>query len=242
MGERNDDRTPPQSPRRGTPLVERIRGDDAYGIVLLLIFLMLLGSAFVGDLRFVSLAVLVLQGGTLLFAQWTSRVPARVLEISAAAVVAGAIVSLVGHLPQHDQLVRLDLVVGALLSAGTILIIVRRIGLHPAVTGATILGAVCVYLLLGVVFAYLYRAIDAFAPPFFAHAGTASGTNFLYYSYSSLTTVGYGDLTAEPALGRMLSVTEALMGQLYLVTVVALVVGNIGRTREHVRSGRRPTR
>lgn len=219
------------------PFTERIRGDDAYGILLLLIFLMLLGSAFVGDRRFVSLAVVVLQGGTLLFAQWTSRVRPRVLEISAVAVIAGAVVSFVGHLPHHDQLVRLDLIVGALLSTGTILVIVRRVGLHPAVTGATILGAVCVYLLLGVVFAYIYRAIDAFAPPFFAHAQAASSTNFLYYSYTSLTTVGYGDLTASPALGRMLSVTEALMGQLYLVTVVALLVGNIGRARERLRPG-----
>lgn len=219
-------------------MAERIRGEDAYGVLLLLIFLTLLASAFVGDLRFVSLSVLVLQGGTLLFAQWTSRVQPRVLRISAAAILAGAIVSVLGHLPDHDQLVRLDLVVGAILSAGTILIIVRRIGLHPAVSGATILGAVCVYLLIGVAFAYTFRTMDALAPPFFAHDGTASSTNFLYYSYTSLTTVGYGDLTAQPALGRMLSVTEALMGQLYLVTVVALVVGNIGRTKEPLRPGR----
>lgn len=218
-------------------LPERIRGDDAYGIVLLLIFLTLLGSAFVDDLRFISLAVVVLQGGTLLFAQWTSQVHPRVLRISAAAILAGILVSFLGHLPEHDQLVRLDLVVGAVLAAGTILMIVRRIGLHPAVTGATILGAVCVYLLLGVVFAYLFRMIDAFAPPFFARDARASSTNVLYYSYASLTTVGYGDLTAESQLGRMLSVTEALIGQLYLVTVVALLVGNIGRPRERLRPG-----
>ena len=239
MAEREDDRTAPLAPRpgRGMSLAERIRGDDAYGFLLLLIFLTLLGSAFVGDLRFISVAVLVFQGGTLLFAQWTSRVRPRVLRISAAAILAGAIVSVLGHLPDHDQLVRLDLVVGAVLSAGTILIIVRRIGLHPAVTPASILGAVCVYLLLGEFFAYVFRTIEAVAPPFFAQDAPASSTNILYYSYTSLTTVGYGDLTAEPALGRMLSVTEALMGQLYLVTVVALLVGNIGRTRGRLLPG-----
>jgi voltage-gated potassium channel Kch len=55
--------------------------------------------------------------------------------------------------------------------------------------------------------------------------------DFLYFSYVTLTTVGYGDLTAAGDLGRMLAVTEALLGQLYLVTVVALVIGNIGRER-----------
>jgi Ion channel len=45
--------------------------------------------------------------------------------------------------------------------------------------------------------------------------------------------LGYGDLTAAGDLGRMLAVTEALLGQLYLVTVVAVVIGNIGRERSH---------
>ena len=53
----------------------------------------------------------------------------------------------------------------------------------------------------------------------------------LYFSFVSLTTVGYGDLTPISDLGRMIAVSEALIGQLFLVTVVALVVGNIGRTR-----------
>ena len=46
-----------------------------------------------------------------------------------------------------------------------------------------------------------------------------------------MSTVGYGDLTARGDLGRMLAVTEALIGQLYLVTIVALLVGNLGRAR-----------
>jgi len=53
----------------------------------------------------------------------------------------------------------------------------------------------------------------------------------MYYSFVTLTTVGYGDLTASTAIGRMLSVTEALVGQLYLVTVVAILVSNMGRSR-----------
>ena len=217
-------------------MAERIRGDDAYGIVLLLIFLTLLATALVGDLGILSLAALVLQGTTLLFAQWTSHARPRVLRISAAAILGGALVAILGHLPDHAQLNRLDLLVGAVLCAGTIVIVVRRVGLHPAVTGATILGAVCVYLLLGMFFAYVFRMIDVVAPPFFAQDAPASSTNLLYFSYASLTTVGYGDLTAEPAFGRMLAVSEALLGQLYLVTVVALLVGNVGRTRERIGS------
>ncbi len=57
-------------------------------------------------------------------------------------------------------------------------------------------------------------------------------SDFVYYSFVTLTTVGYGDLTASTGIGRMLSVTEALVGQLYLVTVVAILVSNLGRNRK----------
>ncbi len=53
----------------------------------------------------------------------------------------------------------------------------------------------------------------------------------LYFSFTTMTTVGFGDLTAAGDAGRMLAITEALLGQLYLVSVVALIVANLGRTR-----------
>jgi hypothetical protein len=48
--------------------------------------------------------------------------------------------------------------------------------------------------------------------------------SYLYFSFTTLTTVGFGDLTAGSDAGRMLAVMEALLGQLYLVTVVAFIV------------------
>jgi voltage-gated potassium channel Kch len=58
------------------------------------------------------------------------------------------------------------------------------------------------------------------------HAGR---DDFLYFSYSTLTTVGYGDLVAATNLGRSLAITEALLGQIYLVTVVAVIIANLRR-------------
>ncbi|MFM7551963.1 MAG: potassium channel family protein, partial [Actinomycetota bacterium] len=54
---------------------------------------------------------------------------------------------------------------------------------------------------------------------------------FLYFSYITLATVGYGDFTAADAVGRLLAMLEGLVGQLYLVTVLALIVSNLGRQR-----------
>ena len=59
----------------------------------------------------------------------------------------------------------------------------------------------------------------------------ASAVDYLYFSFTTITTVGYGDLTAQANVGRMLAVLEAILGQLYLITVVALVVQNLGQAR-----------
>ena len=59
----------------------------------------------------------------------------------------------------------------------------------------------------------------------------ASQRNLLYFSFVTITTVGYGDFTAATDLGRSLAITEALIGQIYLVTVVAAIVGGLGARR-----------
>jgi hypothetical protein len=75
--------------------------------------------------------------------------------------------------------------------------------------------------------------------PFFVTVAAPGAVDYLYFSYVTLTTVGYGDLTARGDAGRMLAVCEALLGQLYLVTVLALLVGNVGRPRPR-RAGPEP--
>jgi len=67
---------------------------------------------------------------------------------------------------------------------------------------------------------------------FFVQVQTPQTGDFVYFSYITITTTGYGDLTAASNFGRMLAASEALIGQLYLVSVVALLVGNVGRTVE----------
>jgi hypothetical protein len=62
----------------------------------------------------------------------------------------------------------------------------------------------------------------------FAGGQPATVSNCLYFSFTTLTTVGYGDLATRSSLGHTLSVFEALLGQIYLVTVVSLIVSNLG--------------
>jgi hypothetical protein len=94
-------------------------------------------------------------------------------------------------------------------------------------TMQTMFGVLCLYLLAGLLFAFLYGAVDLYSDsPLFA-SGADEPDDFLYFSFSTLTTTGYGDLVAATELGRSLAITEALLGQIYLVTVVALIVSNV---------------
>lgn len=84
------------------------------------------------------------------------------------------------------------------------------------------------YLLVGLMFAFVYVAIQNLGGgPFFASGAAATSPRSLYFSFVTLTTVGYGDFTARTNLGHTLSVTEALLGQIYLVTVVAVIVSHL---------------
>lgn len=108
--------------------------------------------------------------------------------------------------------------------------VVRSLRARQTVTLEAVFGVLCVYILVGMFFAFLYGSIDRLGgSPFFASGAPASVARCLYFSFTSLTTVGYGDLTARSNLGHTLSVSEALLGQIYLVTVVSLIVANLGR-------------
>ncbi len=87
-------------------------------------------------------------------------------------------------------------------------------------------GAVGVYLLLGVFWAGTYEIISYVAPAAFAAPGGAAPTQsaLLYFSFTTLTTTGYGDITAINPIVRMWSIFEAIIGTMYIATVIARLV------------------
>jgi hypothetical protein len=107
--------------------------------------------------------------------------------------------------------------------------VVRDLRTSGRVRIEAVSGVLSLYMLLGMLFAFVYGAIDRLTDePFFTGANNATVSSHLYFSFTTLTTVGYGDLVAESNLGRTLAIFEALLGQIYLVTVVSLIVGNLG--------------
>jgi hypothetical protein len=114
--------------------------------------------------------------------------------------------------------------VGLLVTA-TLPVTLRRILKHRRVTRETVLGALCAYVLVGLLFAFVYLAVNEFrSEPFFAQAGPHVQSEFLYFSFVALTTLGFGDLSPAVGLPQALTVLEALFGQVFLVTLVARLV------------------
>ena len=110
--------------------------------------------------------------------------------------------------------------------------VVRSLRMSGHVRLEAVMGVLALYMLLGMLFAFIYGAIDHLGgEPFFTQEAVATVSRCLYFSFTTLTTVGYGDLTARTDLGHTLAIFEALVGQIYLVTVVSLIVSNLGQAR-----------
>jgi hypothetical protein len=215
---------------------------DRYVLVFFLILLTVLSSAFMGDGSWGLIFTLLLQTATLLVALRTSdagRKSQILAGVVALLTIAGVSIAL---LTGNDRIAHLAYAASMVaLVAVTPVAIIRRLISHPTVNLTTITGAANIYLLFGLFWASVYSAIGAFthvgtqtpAQAFFISATgrTPIASDFIYYSYTTLTTVGYGDLTSVSQLGRMISITEALVGQLYLVIVVSVLVANVGRLR-----------
>ena len=113
----------------------------------------------------------------------------------------------------------------ALLVTATLPVTINRVLHHRRVTVETILGALCAYVLIGLLFAFLFLAVDDFLEaPFFAQPGAHDQGEFLYFSFVALTTLGFGDLSPSVGLPQALTVVEALIGSIFLVTLVARLV------------------
>jgi Ion channel len=177
--------------------------------------------------------LIALEGSTLVAALYASRSSRRRIEIVGALVTVLVVAATIA-------LVAGQLEVAASRSAGALLVAIapfsivrgvgRRLRTDRQITLDTVFGVLCVYLLIGMFFAFCFGAVDRIT----GHnvlSGGDSGTDFLFFSFTTLTTVGYGDLVPATDLGKTIAIFEMLLGQIYLVTIVSLIVGNLGRAR-----------
>jgi hypothetical protein len=209
------------------------RSQQRYGMLLLALGVTFFfeGVAAPGDLQRAIGTVLI--GATLMLALYAAELPSRGLRVAAALILTIVLGVLIASAAGKGTTVTgLTAIANGLLVAlappAVVTGVVRNLRATGTVTVTVVAGVLCLYLLVGLFFAFTFTAIQNLGgAPFFANGDAATSARAVYFSFVTMTTVGYGDFTARANLGHTLAVTEALLGQIYLVTVVAAIVGRL---------------
>ena len=212
---------------------ERTRIEGRFGTVLLLLIVTMFFSIAAPDEPRAWLATTVVLATNLSISMWASGVRPKVLLVWLGVATLGIGASIIIAITQEAGAAGGYLAITSLLlTLATISAIARRLWRHAEISVLTVLGALCIYVLLGLSFAFVFEAVgNLSSQPFFASQETATRSDYAYFSFITMASVGYGDLTPRGGVGRALAVTEALFGGIYLVTAVAALVGNLGRAR-----------
>jgi hypothetical protein len=215
----------------------RIPAQHRYGLVLLLTILAVLDVIVAPDSPTSRGIALLVQGGTLLAVIATTRERDLVRGIKgvlAALVILGfAVTVALSVLPRWAASATAVVVVAIVLFV-LVRGVARLIG-KKGVTLQAVAGALSIYLLVGLAFALAISIIARLGPTYFVQGPHEALSEQVYFSFTTMTTTGYGDLTPATNVGHAIAVLEMLLGQIYLVTVIGLLVGNLTRrprTRE----------
>jgi hypothetical protein len=207
-------------------LAEAMVSPDSYGSVLVLIVITYAVSVGVTTPWSRSI-VLGIQIATVWLALHVSGARRGVLYVASAAFVATAVIAVANLVWGDAEGVLSSLVFfsAAVLYFIAPLSILRAIVAQPEVTLETLLGAIDSYLLIGMFFAFLYMTAGAISgEPFFTGGVDGTMPQALFFSFTTLTTTGYGNLVPAGNPGQAFAVMEMLIGQLFLITAVAKVI------------------
>ena len=215
-----------------------------FGVVLGLILLSIGFQMAAGQSDPARLVAVILQAITLVAAVVASRAhPAitRLAVLGGLLAIVAAALAIMGTAQTGNGSGRaLTMLLVALAPVAIVTGMIKMFRERGRITVETMFGVLCIYLLVGMFFGTADAAIEEIGGHAFFRQLTAvqsQTSDFLYFSYTTLTTVGYGDLTAATNLGRSLAMVEALVGQIYLVTVVAVIISNLRPARRSQSAG-----
>jgi hypothetical protein len=201
------------------------RASDAFGLVLLLVLLTYVLASVISNRGWAAVLLTAVMGATSVVALTSSHSrPAlvrRALLLALLALLLAMVAAVTGgrHWLSAANFVNICLLAVAMAA------VLRRVVSSASVSSRTILGAISVYASLGILFTWAYGLVDRVeGGGFFGQAAGVQGSDFLFFSYTTLTTTGYGNLVPASDFGRMLSGLEMMLGQVFLVTLVAGLV------------------
>jgi hypothetical protein len=201
---------------------ERIPLRERYGLVLALILVAyLLGG--VEDQRLVIVANTLIWATVLLATLWSPGLPRVLRRIGIGAIAVFFLSATSIWVVSSDASNGWRLVILAVAQLAALLAILYRISQHEVVTIQTVMGGIAAYALIAFVMAALYRAIALITADMML-SGVRGAGDYLYFSFVTQTTVGYGDITPATDLAKRLAVIQMFVGQVFLITLVARLV------------------
>ena len=233
-----------ESPDTAETAAEVKAQDEAsfrYGLVFLMTFGMVVFTIAAPAADWSRAVALSIEGAALIIAVATAReqkeTTRRREAIGVLVVVVLVIIGIaVGDIPKYVSAAVIALTTAAIpivISRGTVRLMSQR-----GVTIQAVAGALAIYLSIGLLFAWtiaFIAQVDTSAY-YFAQHTSGNSSIWVYYSFTVLTTTGFGDYSAAQPIGHALAVIEELTGQLYLVTVIGLLIGNFVGNQQRRRS------
>ena len=203
-------------------LAERIA--NAFGLVLLLVVTTYVVSSLTTYSGWSAVATSALAGTSGAVALVSAEARPLLVRCGFFAAAAAVTLAVVNAISPHNWILGAAALLQVLLLVVATGSILRSVTTELEVNFRTILGAISVYMIFGLLFSSLYAAIDRLqAGPFFTNPAHATG-EFVFFSFTTLTTTGYGNLVPDGQPGQMLAGLEMLIGQIFLVTLIAGLV------------------
>ena len=211
--------------RFGRRLLHAFSSTESYGLVLVLIILSYSLSTLPSTGRWGESVVLGVLIVTVWFSLRTSHARRGVRLVADGLLVIAAVIAVAHLFTASDTVSSTVFFTCCLLYVIAPFSILRHLVTRRTIDLETILGALAAYLMFGMAFAFVYQALaHVQSGPFFGSQGEGTFPQDLFFSFTTLTTTGYGNLVPADNPGQSLAVLEMLMGQLFLVTAVAKVV------------------
>jgi Ion channel len=198
---------------------------DAFGLVFALVILTYVLVSLLGNHGWGAVAVMVSVALTGMVALTSSHAAPHWIHIAIYVSGVGVLLSVIAAITGDDIWLDLGAIPEVALLAAAMAAVLIRVVSTAEVGARTILGAISVYTVLGLLFAFIFEAVGRIqSSPFFENHTHLAHSDYLFFSYTTLTTTGYGNLVPGGQPGRMLAGFEMLIGQIFLVTLVAGLV------------------
>jgi len=202
---------------------ERVR--DAFGLVLALVLITYVLTSLLSNRGWSAVILILATSTTSVVALVSSHVEPRVVRASLWLSALTVALATIAAVTDDRTFLNIASVIQICLLAVAMTAVLWRVVSSAEVGSRTILGAISVYAVLGILFTFAFGTIDRIqGGAFFEEVAHPTGSDFIFFSYTTLTTTGYGNLVPAAQPGRMVAGLEMMLGQIFLVTLVAGLV------------------